>query len=66
MKNTTLILNTVVYSVHQASKEDEDDFLCGETPHTDGIVGMTPSSFGSNICSPSSMGSPPFTHQQPL
>ncbi|XP_033501790.1 RNA polymerase I-specific transcription initiation factor RRN3 [Epinephelus lanceolatus] len=43
----------------QGSREDEDDFLCGETPKAEGIVGMTPSSYGSNICSPSSVGSPP-------
>ncbi|XP_013872545.1 RNA polymerase I-specific transcription initiation factor RRN3 [Austrofundulus limnaeus] len=53
-------------SGQKASKEDEDDFLCGETPHNEGILGMTPSSFGSNICSPSSVGSPPFTRQHPL
>uniref|UniRef100_A0A1A8BUZ5 RRN3 RNA polymerase I transcription factor homolog n=1 Tax=Nothobranchius kadleci TaxID=1051664 RepID=A0A1A8BUZ5_NOTKA len=45
----------------QVVKEDEDDFLGGETPHTEGILGVTPSSFGSNICS---VGSPPFSHQQ--
>lgn len=44
----------------QGSREDEDDFLCGETPKAEGIVGMTPSSYGSNICSPSSVGSPPI------
>lgn len=44
----------------QGSREDEDDFLSGETPKAEGIVGMTPSSYGSNICSPSSVGSPPI------
>lgn len=49
----------------QGLKEDEDDFLCGETPNGDGIVGMTPSSFDSNLCSPSSVGSPPITFPRP-
>uniref|UniRef100_A0A4W6D558 RRN3 homolog, RNA polymerase I transcription factor n=1 Tax=Lates calcarifer TaxID=8187 RepID=A0A4W6D558_LATCA len=48
------------------SKEDEDDFLCGETPQNEGIVGMTPSSYDSNLRSPSSVGSPPFTFQKPF
>ncbi|XP_043955062.1 RNA polymerase I-specific transcription initiation factor RRN3 [Gambusia affinis] len=43
----------------QALKEDEDDFLSGETPHGDGVLGLTPSSYGSNVCSPNSVGSPP-------
>lgn len=45
----------------QGAKEDEDDFLCGETPQTEGTVGMTPSSYDSHLRSPSSVGSPPFT-----
>ncbi|XP_053193666.1 RNA polymerase I-specific transcription initiation factor RRN3 [Scomber japonicus] len=48
----------------QASREDEDDFLCGEPAQADGIVGMTPSSFESNLRSPSSVGSPPFNFQR--
>ncbi|XP_037545236.1 RNA polymerase I-specific transcription initiation factor RRN3 [Nematolebias whitei] len=48
------------------SKEDEDDFLHGETLHTEAVLGMTPSSLGSNLCSPSSMGSPPLSHQHPF
>ncbi|XP_073350659.1 RNA polymerase I-specific transcription initiation factor RRN3 [Pagrus major] len=48
----------------QGSREDEDDFLCGETAQAEGIVGMTPSSYDSNLRSPSSMGSPPFTFQR--
>ncbi|XP_022620675.1 RNA polymerase I-specific transcription initiation factor RRN3 [Seriola dumerili] len=48
----------------QGSKEDEDDFLCGETLKTEGIVGMTPSSYDSNLRSPSSVGSPPFGFQK--
>uniref|UniRef100_UPI0037E94A8E RNA polymerase I-specific transcription initiation factor RRN3 isoform X1 n=2 Tax=Semicossyphus pulcher TaxID=241346 RepID=UPI0037E94A8E len=48
---------------HQESREDDDDFLCGEIPNTEGIVGMTPSSYDSNVRSPSSMGSPPFAFQ---
>ncbi|KAF3845687.1 hypothetical protein F7725_002765 [Dissostichus mawsoni] len=42
----------------QCSKEDEDDFLSGETPKTEGIVGMTPSSYESSLRSPSSLGPP--------
>ncbi|XP_054463171.1 RNA polymerase I-specific transcription initiation factor RRN3 [Anoplopoma fimbria] len=49
----------------QGSKEDEDDFLCGETPQTEGIVGMTPSSYESSLHSPSCLGSPPLTFQRP-
>ncbi|XP_023278631.1 RNA polymerase I-specific transcription initiation factor RRN3 [Seriola lalandi dorsalis] len=48
----------------QGSREDEDDFLCGETLKADGIVGMTPSSYDSNLRSPSSVGSPPFGFQK--
>lgn len=50
----------------QGSREDEDDFLCGETAQPEGIVGMTPSSYDSNLRSPSSVGSPPFTFQRPF
>lgn len=50
----------------QGSREDEDDFLCGETPKNEGIMGMTPSSFDSNLRSPSSVGSPPITFQRPF
>ncbi|XP_039973819.1 RNA polymerase I-specific transcription initiation factor RRN3 [Xiphias gladius] len=50
----------------QGSREDEDDFLSGETPQTEGIMGMTPSSYDSNLCSPSSVGSPPFAFQKPF
>ncbi|XP_041813280.1 RNA polymerase I-specific transcription initiation factor RRN3 [Chelmon rostratus] len=50
----------------QGSRGDEDDFLCGETTQTEGIVGMTPSSYDSNIRSPSSVGSPPITFQRPF
>lgn len=49
----------------QGSKEDEDDFLCGETPQAEGIVGLTPNSYDSNFHSPSSLGSPPNTLQRP-
>uniref|UniRef100_A0A3P9MF05 RRN3 homolog, RNA polymerase I transcription factor n=1 Tax=Oryzias latipes TaxID=8090 RepID=A0A3P9MF05_ORYLA len=50
----------------QASKEDEDDFLCEETPPAEVILGMTPSSCGSDICGPSSVGSPPPNRQWPF
>lgn len=49
-------------SAQQGSKEDEDDFLSGETPHAEGMLGVTPSSYGSNICSPAGVGSPPLAH----
>uniref|UniRef100_A0A7N8YPT0 RRN3 homolog, RNA polymerase I transcription factor n=1 Tax=Mastacembelus armatus TaxID=205130 RepID=A0A7N8YPT0_9TELE len=39
----------------QGLREDEDDFLCGEMPQMEGIVGMTPGSYDSNIRSPSSL-----------
>ncbi|CAG00803.1 unnamed protein product, partial [Tetraodon nigroviridis] len=51
-------------TVQQGSKEDDDDFLCGEMAKGDSIVGMTPSSYDSNLCSPSSVGSPPITFQK--
>lgn len=50
----------------QGSKEDEDDFLRGETLQTEGIVGMTPGSYDSHLRSPSSVGSPPITFQRPF
>uniref|UniRef100_A0A8C6KX42 RRN3 homolog, RNA polymerase I transcription factor n=1 Tax=Nothobranchius furzeri TaxID=105023 RepID=A0A8C6KX42_NOTFU len=61
--STWLLMFTLLDSFNglKVVKEDEDDFLGGETPHTEGILGVTPSSFGSNICS---VGSPPFSHQQ--
>uniref|UniRef100_A0A7N6F945 RRN3 homolog, RNA polymerase I transcription factor n=1 Tax=Anabas testudineus TaxID=64144 RepID=A0A7N6F945_ANATE len=48
------------------AKEDEDDFLCEETPQTDSTVGMTPSSYDSHLHSPSSVGSPPFSFHKPF
>lgn len=50
----------------QGSREDEDDFLCGEMPQAEGIVGLTPSSYDSNVRSPGSVGSPPITFQRPF
>ncbi|XP_044187132.1 RNA polymerase I-specific transcription initiation factor RRN3 [Thunnus albacares] len=50
----------------QGSREDEDDFLCGESAQSEGIVGMTPSSYDSNLRSPNSVGSPPFAFQRPF
>uniref|UniRef100_A0A8D3DEX3 RRN3 homolog, RNA polymerase I transcription factor n=1 Tax=Scophthalmus maximus TaxID=52904 RepID=A0A8D3DEX3_SCOMX len=52
--------------IGQKVREDEDDFLCGEIPQSEGIVGMTPSSYDSNLRSPSSVGSPPFSYQKPF
>uniref|UniRef100_A0AAQ4RBH4 RRN3 homolog, RNA polymerase I transcription factor n=1 Tax=Gasterosteus aculeatus aculeatus TaxID=481459 RepID=A0AAQ4RBH4_GASAC len=37
----------------QGSRGDDDDFLFGETPQTESIVGMTPSSYDSSLHSPS-------------
>ncbi|XP_047426742.1 RNA polymerase I-specific transcription initiation factor RRN3 [Mugil cephalus] len=53
-------------TAQQSSREDEDDFLRGETPQNDGIVGMTPSSYESNLLNPSSVGSPPCILQRPF
>uniref|UniRef100_A0A668UPU7 RRN3 homolog, RNA polymerase I transcription factor n=1 Tax=Oreochromis aureus TaxID=47969 RepID=A0A668UPU7_OREAU len=50
----------------QGSREDEDDFLYGETPQAEGIVGLTPNSYDSNFRSPSSLGSPPNSLQRPF
>uniref|UniRef100_A0A674NKR3 RRN3 homolog, RNA polymerase I transcription factor n=1 Tax=Takifugu rubripes TaxID=31033 RepID=A0A674NKR3_TAKRU len=50
----------------QGPREDDDDFLYGDTPKADAIVGMTPNSFDSNLCSPNSIGSPPITFQKPF
>ncbi|XP_023677431.1 RNA polymerase I-specific transcription initiation factor RRN3 isoform X2 [Paramormyrops kingsleyae] len=41
--------------------EEEDDFLHGETPQVDAMVGITPGSYESQSQSPSSVGSPPVT-----
>lgn len=47
----------------ERSTEEEDDFLKGETPQNDGVVGMTPSSYDAQFQSPtSSVGSPPVTY----
>lgn len=45
--------------VSQGSRGDDDDFLFGETPQTESIVGMTPSSYDSSLHSPSWRGLPP-------
>lgn len=42
------------------SEDEDDDFLKGETPQNDGVVGIAPNSYESNTRSPvSSIGSPP-------
>uniref|UniRef100_A0A8C4GWT0 RRN3 homolog, RNA polymerase I transcription factor n=1 Tax=Dicentrarchus labrax TaxID=13489 RepID=A0A8C4GWT0_DICLA len=64
-KNIQILENKNV-CVSQGSREDEDDFLCGETPQAEGIVGMTPNSYDSNLRSPSSVGSPPISFQRPF
>ncbi|XP_077069211.1 RNA polymerase I-specific transcription initiation factor RRN3 [Siphateles boraxobius] len=48
----------------KGSMEEEDDFLHGETPHGDSIMGMTPGSYDSNLHSPRSVGSPPISFLQ--
>ncbi|KAL9835645.1 RNA polymerase I-specific transcription initiation factor RRN3 [Geothlypis trichas] len=41
------------------SEDEDDDFLKGETPQNDGVVGIAPNSYESNTRSPvSSLGSP--------
>ncbi|CAG5898435.1 unnamed protein product [Menidia menidia] len=50
----------------QASKEEEDDFLCGVTPQNEGVLGLTPSPYGSSICSPPGLGSPPIARPPPF
>ncbi|MEE6497566.1 hypothetical protein FKM82_002771 [Ascaphus truei] len=48
-----------------ATADEEDDFLKGETPQNDSLVGITPGSFDSHLRSPaSSVGSPPITYMQ--
>ncbi|KAM3916647.1 RNA polymerase I-specific transcription initiation factor RRN3 isoform 1-T2 [Leptodactylus fuscus] len=48
-----------------ATPDDEDDFLKGNTPQNDGLVGMTPGSFDPYLKSPaSSVGSPPYKFLQ--
>uniref|UniRef100_A0A8C2H2Y0 Uncharacterized protein n=1 Tax=Cyprinus carpio TaxID=7962 RepID=A0A8C2H2Y0_CYPCA len=39
--------------VRKGSMEEEDDFLHGETPQGDSVVGMTPGSYDSHLHSPS-------------
>lgn len=42
------------------SEDEDDDFLKGETPQNDGVVGIAPNSYESTIQSPDgSIGSPP-------
>lgn len=48
-----------------ATPDDEDDFLKGDTPQSDGMVGMTPGSYDPYMKSPaSSVGSPPYKFLQ--
>lgn len=50
--------------ISQESMEDEDDFLHGETPKGDTIMGMTPGSYDSHLHSPRGVGSPPISFLQ--
>nr|XP_044986045.1 RNA polymerase I-specific transcription initiation factor RRN3 [Jaculus jaculus] len=46
-----------------AMEDEDDDFLKGEVPQSDGMIGLTPSSFDAHFRSPSSsMGSPPVLY----
>ncbi|KAF0032150.1 hypothetical protein F2P81_014440 [Scophthalmus maximus] len=64
--NTNPLDSFFPFDPYLLKREDEDDFLCGEIPQSEGIVGMTPSSYDSNLRSPSSVGSPPFSYQKPF
>ncbi|KAL0617496.1 RNA polymerase I-specific transcription initiation factor RRN3 [Plecturocebus cupreus] len=47
-------------------EDEDDDFLKGEVPQSDTVIGITPSSFDAHFRSPSSsMGSPPMLYMQP-
>uniref|UniRef100_A0A8C2BLF2 RRN3 homolog, RNA polymerase I transcription factor n=1 Tax=Cyprinus carpio TaxID=7962 RepID=A0A8C2BLF2_CYPCA len=50
--------------VRKGSMEEEDDFLHGETPQGDSVVGMTPGSYDSHLHSPRSFGSPSVSFLQ--
>uniref|UniRef100_F6W8D3 RRN3 homolog, RNA polymerase I transcription factor n=1 Tax=Ornithorhynchus anatinus TaxID=9258 RepID=F6W8D3_ORNAN len=46
-----------------AVEDEDDDFLKGEVPQNDTVVGLTPSSYDANFRSPSSsVGSPPIMY----
>lgn len=51
-------------------EDEDDDFLKGEVPQSDTVVGLTPNSFDTHFRSPSSsVGSPPvlfMPDQSPL
>lgn len=67
------ILTDPFKSLQGTSEDEDDDFLKGETPQNDGVVGIAPNSYESNTRSPvSSIGSPadcyvpyPLWHGQP-
>lgn len=47
-------------------EDEDDDFLKGEVPQNDTVIGITPSSFDAHFLSPSSsVGSPPMLYMQP-
>ncbi|XP_056309860.1 RNA polymerase I-specific transcription initiation factor RRN3 isoform X1 [Danio aesculapii] len=58
------MINVPKKEIPKGSMEEEDDFLHGETPHGDSIVGMTPGSYDSHLQSPRSVGSPPISFLQ--
>ncbi|XP_060116855.1 RNA polymerase I-specific transcription initiation factor RRN3 [Heteronotia binoei] len=58
-------LTEVAVSIDECKGEEEDDFLKGETPQSDSLIGMTPGFFDSALRSPdSSVGSPPLASLQ--
>lgn len=61
-----VVIYIFIFFICQSSREEDDDFLYGETHQTDGIVGITPGSYDSNLRSPGSMGSPSITFQRPF
>ncbi|XP_066496826.1 RNA polymerase I-specific transcription initiation factor RRN3 [Tiliqua scincoides] len=54
-------LQEAIDSTHEGKGDEEDDFLKGETPQNDPLIGMMPGSFDSALQSPEScVGSPQF------
>ncbi|XP_066499060.1 RNA polymerase I-specific transcription initiation factor RRN3 [Hoplias malabaricus] len=58
------VMDTPKEDAKKGCVEDEDDFLHGETPQGDVLMGATPGSFDSHLRSPSSVGSPPVAFLQ--
>ncbi|XP_076852234.1 RNA polymerase I-specific transcription initiation factor RRN3 [Brachyhypopomus gauderio] len=58
------VLDVQTRDVRKAPAEDEDDFLHGQTPQGDVMMGGTPGSYDAALTSPSSVGSPPIAFLQ--